>query len=198
MSPSKKRRLLDDETPPASLRDEEVLFASVSSPSLFEEIVRRYEGPFRNKVRGIVGNRDEVDDIVQETFLKIYMNAARFEVQEGASFKSWGYKILMNTTFTYYQKLKKDGEALVDIDTEFYESLPDTTEPKKETIDFVASVLVRMPAALSRALKLHFIDGMPQKEIAALEGVSISAVKTRIHRAKKEFKKIEARIADSS
>ena len=52
-----------------------------------------------------------------------------------------------------------------------------------------------MPAQLGRALKLHFLDGMPQKEIATLEGISISAVKTRIYRAKREFKKVNKNIS---
>ncbi|MEK7179150.1 MAG: sigma factor [Patescibacteria group bacterium] len=75
-------------------RDEEVLFLSVKKPAVFEVLIKRYQDPFRNKVRGIIGDREEVNDIVQETFVKIYLNAARFQVQEGASFKSWGYKIL--------------------------------------------------------------------------------------------------------
>ncbi|MEK7179151.1 MAG: sigma-70 region 4 domain-containing protein [Patescibacteria group bacterium] len=51
-------------------------------------------------------------------------------------------------------------------------------------------MLSRMPKQLSRVLKLHFLDGMPQKEIAAMESVSVSAIKTRIYRAKREFKKV--------
>ncbi|HEY4486469.1 MAG TPA: RNA polymerase sigma factor [Candidatus Paceibacterota bacterium] len=176
--------------------DEEILFASIKTPALFEVLVDKYEQPFQNKVKSILGPREEIFDIVQETFVKIYMNAAKFQVQEGASFKSWGYKILINTTFTYYQKLKKDDGALVRVERELYEAFPDERHAHKthEMTDFVASTLSRMPKHLSRVLKLHFLDGMPQKEIAALEGVSISAVKTRIHRAKREYKKVSSNI----
>jgi len=175
-------------------RDEEVLFASIEKPALFEVLVDRYQQPFRNKVRTILGEREEIDDVVQETFVKIYLNAARFKVQEGASFKSWGYKILLNTTFTRYQKLKKDGAAVINLEKEIYEALPDTNVPDTELGDLVVSVLSRMPKTLARALKFHFLFGMPQKELAVLEGVSVSAIKTRIHRAKKEFKKINEQI----
>ena len=176
--------------------DEEILFASIKTPALFEVLVDKYEQPFQNKVKSILGPREEIFDIVQETFVKIYMNAAKFQVQEGASFKSWGYKILINTTFTYYQKLKKDDGALVRVERELYEAFPDERHAHKthEMTDFVASTLSRMPKHLSRVLKLHFLDCMPQKEIAALEGVSISAVKTRIHRAKREYKKVSSNI----
>jgi len=173
--------------------DEEILFLSVNKPAVFEVLIERYQRPFLNKVRSILGPREEIDDIVQETFVKIYVNAGRFKIQPGASFKSWGYKILLNTTFSRYQKLKKDDGALARVEREVYEAFPDKVEDV-ETYDFVVSVLTRMPQQLSRALKLYFLDGMPQKEIAALERISISAVKTRIYRAKREFKKINSRI----
>ncbi len=173
--------------------DEEILFLSVKKPAVFEVLIERYQTPFLNKVRGILGPREEVEDIVQETFVKIYVNAGRFKIQQGASFKSWGYKILLNTTFTHYQKLKKGDGSLLRVEKEVYEAFPDKVEDV-ETYDFVASILTRMPKQLGRALKLHFLDGMPQREIAALEGISISAVKTRIYRAKREFKKVNSKI----
>src|SRR3989344_3515123 len=98
-------------------RDEEILYASVKRPRFFEVLVDRYTDPFHNKVRGIIGNREEVDDIVQEAFVKIYLNARRFKVQEGASFKSWAYKILINTCLTKAKKLGKErGRTAFDDD----------------------------------------------------------------------------------
>jgi len=47
-----------------------------------------------------------------------------------------------------------------------------------------------MPKNLSRVLSLHFIERRPQKQIAQMENLSVGAVKTRIYRAKKEFKKV--------
>ena len=55
--------------------------------------------------------------------------------------------------------------------------------------EYVVSTLARLPANFALVLHDYFILGIPQKEIATKEGVSISAIKTRIHRAKKEFKK---------
>ena len=174
--------------------DEDVLATSIKQPDLFAVLIDRYQEAFIRKARGILGNRPEIDDIVQETFLKIYINGSKFQVREGASFKSWGYKILMNTTFTYYQKLKKDDRATVQLEPEHYDSLPDETQPQFEMTNLVATVLTRMPKHLSRLLKLQFLDGMPQKEIASAEGISISALKTRVHRAKKEYKKIHSKL----
>jgi RNA polymerase sigma factor (sigma-70 family) len=46
----------------------------------------------------------------------------------------------------------------------------------------------RIPEAASRILTLQFLEGKTQEEIAAAEGLSVAAVKTRVHRAKKTFK----------
>ena len=176
----------------ANLRDEEVLERSIAHPSLFAIIVERYQDAFLRKAESVVRSREEAEDIVQETFTKIYFNARRFKTVEGASFKSWGYKILMNTTFTHYQKLKKKGGALIELDPEFYETLPDPANySHEETMrDYVASFLSRMPMQLARPLSLHFIDEYSQKEIAEMEGTTVSAIKTKIYRAKREFQRL--------
>lgn len=176
-----------------NLSDEEILARSIASPKLFEVLVDKYEEAFLRKARRILGNRPEAEDVVQEAFTKIYVYASRFVPRKGASFSSWAYKILMNTTFTYYKKLKNRGMTEVSIDDEFLALAPDEAHlgfEKENYKDAVASVLSRMPENLARVLSLHFIDDKPQQEVAEELGTSVSAVKTRIHRAKKEFRKI--------
>ncbi len=188
-----KAMLLEDITQTEeTLRDEEVLERSLQHPSLFAVLVERYQEAFLRKAEGVIRSREEAEDIVQETFTKIYFNARRFKTVEGASFKSWGYKILMNTTFTHYQKLKKKGATHVELDPEFYETLPDPANySHEETMrDYVASFLSRMPAQLARPLKLHFIDEYSQKEIADMEGTTVSAIKTKIYRGKRELERL--------
>jgi len=188
--------LLDKFTPEdfSSKKDEEILALSVKDPAVFKYLVDKYSEPFLRKARSIVGYRLEVDDIVQEAFAKIYLNAERFKPVPGASFKSWAYKILINVTFTWYGKFKKDRETTVLLDPDLHEVISDKETSsvfEKESVrDYVLSVLSRLPNDFSRALSEHFIDGIPQKEIAEREGVTIEAIKTRVHRAKKGFKKI--------
>jgi RNA polymerase sigma-70 factor (ECF subfamily) len=185
--------LLDDpESTETEVKDEVILERSITHPGLFAILVERYQEAFLRKAESIIHNPEEAEDIVQETFTKIYFNARRFTPQPGASFKSWGYKILVNTTFTHYQKLKKKGASNIELDPEFYETLADpVNRSEEETMrDYVASFLARMPAQLARPLKLHFIDEYSQKEIADMEGTTVSAVKTKIYRAKREFEKL--------
>jgi RNA polymerase sigma factor (sigma-70 family) len=174
--------------------DEEVLALSISSPSLFEELVNRYEEAFLRKARSIVGNREEVFDIVQDTFTKIYLNAGRFKMVDGGSFKAWGYRILVNTSLTYYQKFKKYHERNISLEQEIMESLPDhepiTIQKSSFFEEEVVMVCSKMPRNLSKIFRLYFMDGKSHKEIAKDEGITEGAAKTKISRAKKEFKKV--------
>ena len=185
----------NETTTVTDLKDEVILMRSIAHPSLFAILVERYQDAFLRKAESVIHSREEAEDIVQETFTKIYFNARRFKTVEGASFKSWGYKILMNTTFTHYQKLKKKGGTQIDLDPEFYETLPDPANTKEDDVmrDYVASFLSQMPAQLSRPLKLHFLEEYSQKEIADMEGTTVSAVKTKIYRAKRELERLIGR-----
>lgn len=173
--------------------DEELLALSVSHPSFFALLVRKYEAPFLRKAFSIVREQETAEDVVQEAFTKIYLNAKKFKVVEGAQFSSWGYRILINTALTHYARRKRRGAAEFGLDEEIWALIPDRNLrqfEKKELQDLVASVLSRMPAPMARALSLFFIEGKTQEEIADTEGLSVGAVKTRVHRAKKEFKKV--------
>ena len=175
------------------MSDEQVLAASIAHPSLFALLVRKYEEAFMRKAMSIVHEREEAEDIVQEAFTKIYLNAGKFKTVAGASFSSWGYRILINTALTHYSKRKREGGRVVELDEEIWALIPDHNLrqfEKKEFIDEVASVLSRIPAPMAKALTGFFIDGKTQEEIAKEEGVSVGAIKTRVHSAKLEFKKI--------
>lgn len=179
-----------------SRSDEEILALSVLNPEAFSILVERYEEAFIRKASRIIFNDPEtVRDIVQDTFVKIYLNAKKFQVQEGASFKSWGYKILINTCFTKYKKLKGERVFLSDLDPEIQELIPSKDEATREEqrldTDYVLSLISKLPVILGRVLRLYSVEGKAQKEIAKLEGISLGAVRARIHRAKKEIKKMK-------
>lgn len=172
------------------LPDTEVLALSRKNPEAFEELVDRYEEAFLRKAKSILYSREDAEEVVQDTFTRIYLYADRYSPQEGASFSSWGYLILTRLAFTRYQKLKKERGRTLQMEPETFERLPDTEGFLEDmTIrDEVLSALSRIPEAAARVLRMQFIEGKSQEEIAVLEGSTVSAIKTRVHRAKKQFK----------
>ena len=177
--------------------DEELLHLSLSNPSVFSLLVERYQGAFLKKGKQILKSPEEAEDAVQEAFVKIYINAGAFQKKEGASFKSWGYRIFLNQCFTVYKKLKIEKDFLLLFSQETAELIPDKNisleHEKKLSADYLLSVVSKLPDILRQVLSLHFIQDKPIKEVAGLLGISEGAVRTRIFRAKKELreKKLE-------
>ncbi len=172
--------------------DEVMLTRSFKDPRAFKELVDRYTEAFERKAFSILHNKEAAEDAVQDAFVKIYKNARRFTPQPGAGFKSWAYRILVNTCFTAYQKRKREGVYLASLDPEFQELVAD----KKEAVnaedrlnaDEVASFLKELPESLSQVMQLHFVEGKPHADVAKIVGISEGAVRARVHRAKQELR----------
>ena len=172
------------------LTDVEVLAASRREPELFGLLVDRYEAAFLRKAKSILYSKEDAEEVVQDTFTRIYVYADRYKPQEGASFSSWAYSILTRLAFTRYQKVKKLRGRTLDLEPETYERLPDESAFLEDLSlrDEVLMAFSRIPESAAKVLRLQFLEGKSQEEIAASEGSTVSAVKTRVHRAKKLFK----------
>ncbi len=167
--------------------DEEVLFASKDLPDAFAILVERYESPFLRRAKHILRSHEDAQEVVQDTFTRIYLYADKYEAQSGAQFSSWAYTILTRLCFTRYQKLKRDNGRMLALESEAFERLPDTESFLDELSirNEVLNVLSRVPESCARLLRLQFLEGKTQEEIALLEGATVPAIKTRVFRAKK-------------
>lgn len=176
------------------LGDEEVLRISQKDPSYFSLIVEKYEEPFMRAALSITRSREEAEDILQEAFTKIYMNAAKYKKEPGASFKSWAYKILINTSFTHYQKIKKTTGNVSYLDPVLYEdSIVEESAFRATDADnkaIITATLIKMPEHLGRLLKMYYLEDKSYNDIAKVEKISTTTLKMRLFRAKRLFKKL--------
>ena len=178
-----------------NLRDDEILILSQEDPAYFSFLVDKYEDAFLRAARGITKNLEEAEDIVQETFVKIYKYAKNFEKRPGIEFKSWAYRILINTSITHYQKLKKERGNTEYLDPVLYEDNSFLSSNKdlgmeKDMKEGVANIIAKMPEHLARVLKLFYFEDKSYEDIARIERISMPALKMRIFRAKRVFKQL--------
>lgn len=171
--------------------DEVILLKSKSSPWLFAVLVERYQKPFTRKVGSIIRDPLDVEEVVQDAFTKIYVNADKYEPQSGAKFSSWAYRILINTAFTRYQKAVKNNQRFSNIDPEYEQLFGEMKEHSgfEERRDGIERILDRMPGHFTQVLKLHYLDRWSHQDIATKTGENVGTIKARIHRAKAAFKK---------
>lgn len=173
------------------LSDERILMRSHAEPWLFAVLLDRYQSAFLRKVKSILFNELDAEEVVQDAFTKIYINAQKFEIREGAKFSSWAYTILINTALTRYQKCVKEGKRTMLLDPELEQRLGEMKGHSgfNEDKDAVERILERMPGHFARVLRLHYLERWSHKDIAKETGETVGAVKARIHRAKAQFRK---------
>ena len=170
--------------------DEEVLDLSMGNPVYFEVLVERYQTAFLRKSRSILKNKADAQDAVQDTFVKIYLKGNKFKKQEGASFSSWAYKILINTCFTAYSKQKRSQDFVSVLDNELMDILPDNFEKEFRTrvdIDEVLSYISKLPDIFRSVAQKFYVEGKSGQDIAQDLEISQNVVRTRLHRARKEI-----------
>jgi RNA polymerase sigma-70 factor, ECF subfamily len=171
--------------------DEVLLRESVLKPWLFGQLVDRYQEAFLRKAKNIVRDPRDAEEVVLDTFTKIYFHAESFTPQAGAQFSSWAYRILMNTAFTRYQKLIKEGQRFMVFDPEYEqfigeEALHSGFEEKRDGIE---RILVRLPGHFTHVLRLHYLERWSHEDIARSTNETVGTIKVRIHRAKIAFRK---------
>ncbi|MDP2668810.1 MAG: RNA polymerase sigma factor [bacterium] len=191
---------LETEKPLKEMPDEDILKKSVRNPALFSLLIDKYQLPFTRKALGIVHSQEEAEDIVQEAFTKIYLNAKKFKKQPGVEFKSWAWRILVNTALTHYRKVKKTfgdvsylDELLTGDDEDIESKLNIATEnliDKDDRVGVIKDAMEALPAEAASLIKSHYIEDRPYEEIAKKHGLSIGALKMKLFRARKVLKDI--------
>ena len=168
--------------------------------SAFELLVRRYQDALVNYIYHIINDYHRAEDLAQETFLRVFKSANRYEPK--ASFKSWLYTIATNLSKneirnrnrrnTYFiEDLVEEGETVYDsgfmADTRYQ---PDILYEKKERQQLIRKALNQLPENQRLALTLVTYQELSYEEIAEILKCSLGAVKSLIHRARQNMKKL--------
>ena len=181
---------------PEAIPDEVILLSSQERPGLFALLVDRYQPSFLRVAERVVRDRGLAEDVVQEAFVKMYRYARRFKRGEDRKFSSWAYKIVLNTAITHYHKARKRewllpdpassgmDPAAAEAHVRFKEAALD-----RETGEVVRSVLELMPEDLAVLLHSYYLQDKSYQVIAEEHGISIGALKMKLFRARKLFKR---------
>lgn len=170
----------------STLTDEELLARALRMPSAFEALMIRYQREFIARAQAVVKTRDDAEDVVQETFIRIYRFAPKFSVENG-TFRAWSITILMNVARTRYQKVAKERGVFAKLEDDHFVSLAEVGKSQHDAYldkEEVRRVLARVDDDTAEILTLAYLEGLPYEQIAALKETSVGAIKARVHRAK--------------
>jgi RNA polymerase sigma-70 factor, ECF subfamily len=161
----------------------------------FESLVRRYQRQVANLIYVTMGRGDDVEDIAQEVFIRVYRSLPKFKFD--ASFFSWLYRITMNLCIDEIRKRKIRKVLSLDFLTEDVleknrkskeHALPTDSIFADEKQQVVQSALKRLKPEYREILVLREYEDLGYNEIAETLNISLEAVKSRIFRARMELK----------
>jgi RNA polymerase sigma-70 factor, ECF subfamily len=155
--------------------------ARLGEPWALEQFFHAYQAPVYALCHRILGRSEDAQDATQTTFILAFRELARF--RGDSPIKHWLYRIAVNEALGLRRR-RREGLELVEESA----SVPDAAPTVVEQLA-VRAALARTKPLHRVVLVLRFWEELSYAEIADLLGISLDAVKIRLHRAKEEFRK---------
>jgi RNA polymerase sigma-70 factor (ECF subfamily) len=182
-----------------ALSDEELvkLFLRNDDVEVFNELVNRYGNKIYGLALRITHNPSDAEEVLQDVFLTILKKLDRF--REESKFSTWLYRIAANESYMLLrvQKRRYENEtnlgnyasydesgALKGIQLKDWSDRPDDALLNREGMEIIEKALSELPEHSRIVFHLRDIDGFSNKEVAEILGLSIPAIKSRVHRAR--------------
>lgn len=163
----------------------------------FEELVELYKDRIYHLAYRMLGRVGDAEDVVQETFLRVYMNLDRYD--ENQKFSTWIYRIGTNLCIDRLRKRKPsyslDAEMPDAEGTDWYSALPsdqDTPEEElvlSETQQQIREAIDTLPEKYKSVVVLRYLHDMSLQEIGDVLNMPVTTVKTRVHRGREYLRK---------
>jgi RNA polymerase sigma-70 factor (ECF subfamily) len=172
----------------------------------FTELSGRYHVRLINFIYRTIGDRDRAEDLVQETFIRVYRHLHRFD--QTKKFSTWVYTIAGNLAknelrnrsrnpLVLFQTIKKNWDAdHRPLEWEDNTYRPDDLYRKRHLKDMVDSAVGQLPEHHRMVFVLREMEGKTYEEIAEITGVNLGTVKSRLNRARNNFAQIIAPMLD--
>ncbi len=154
----------------------------------FEELVNRYETKVYNLAYKILGSQEDAKDILQDTFLSAFKSIDKFK--EKSNFSTWIYRIATNACL---MKFRKKEPKMVSLDDRLFatgkEAIdwsknPLTLLEEEELKKVMNQAIKSLPPSHRAVFVLRDIEKLSNLQTAKALGISVSAVKSRLHRAR--------------
>ena len=157
------------------------------------EIFDQYHKKVYRIAYGVVRQREEAFDIVQEVFIKLYRSIRFFKGQ--SKFYTYLYRMAMNTAIDHAREMRRAPFSSLDGMEGFQpsdgvEKRPDSILLRKELEEKVKRVLEKLPNDQRMALIFREIEGLSYQEISETMGCSIGTVMSRLHYARKRIQEL--------
>jgi len=155
----------------------------------FEKLLKEYQKPLYNHIRNIVLNHDDADDVLQNTFVKVFQYLNNFKGE--SKLFSWMYRIATNEALTFLsQKSKKNRISSETLQNKTIDNLKaDEYFDGNEIQIKLQKAILLLPKKQQLVFKMKYFEELKYEEISEILGTTVGALKASYHHA---VKKIEA------
>ena len=179
----------------SKIRDAELVSRTLKNPNDFVEIIRLYEKSIRRYINRL-GCRDssDADDLLQEIFLKVYINLNEYDSE--LKFSSWLYRIAHNESISFFRKKRvRPMTVATEAETYIFENIPDETDlieslDIKINGDILHKALTELDDQYRDVLVLRFFEEKSYAEISDILKIPEGTVGTLLNRGKKRLNEI--------
>ena len=126
-------------------------------------------------------NDDDLKDVLQESFIKIFTQINQFEYRGKGSLKAWTTRIVINESLQFLRKQKVNAPLVADDPPDIPDETPDTEGLSADTLN---NLVAQLPTGYRTILNLYVIEGKSHKEIAQMMGIKPDTSASQFHRAK--------------
>jgi RNA polymerase sigma-70 factor (ECF subfamily) len=173
-------------------RDIEALVsaAKAGDRAAFDDLVRATYADTYTLAYRLTGDEEDARDVVQEAYLRAYRGLRRFRGE--AQFSTWMYRITANCASTHLGRRRRHRHDVLADDAPFVDQSPDADPQASADAaalrDRLSAALADLPPRLRAVVLLRDVYDLPHEAIAAELGISESAAKVRLHRARRKLR----------
>ncbi len=173
--------------------NEEQLLEEIRDPKTghqaFEKLVSEYSERLYWQIRKMVLSHDDANDILQDTFVKAWMNIDNFRGE--SKLTTWLYRIAINESITFLNKKRNQNNISIDDDDSFLlntiesDSYFDGDEAQK----LLQKAILTLPDKQRLVFQMKYFEEMKYEEMSDILGTSVGALKASYHHATKKIEK---------
>jgi RNA polymerase sigma-70 factor, ECF subfamily len=154
-------------------------------------LIERYQKPLAAVLQRALGASPDVDDVFQETWIRVVRSAHRYDPEQ--RFSAWLFAIAWNLVKDRWSRRVAHAEVGMDVDLASMaspERSPEERAVAEDRAGRVRELVARLPERLAQAILLRYFEELSEKDVAERLGIPVGTVKSRLHHGLK-------RLADS-
>jgi RNA polymerase sigma-70 factor, ECF subfamily len=165
----------------------ETLINLKTQNTAFKELVQSYQKPLYYHIRNIVLNHDDADDVLQNTFIKVFSNIGNFKGD--SKLYSWMFRIATNESLTFIeQRAKKQGISNIEVQQKAILNLESDVYFEGNEIQLqLQKAIATLPEKQQLVFKMKYFEEMKYENISEILDTSVGGLKANYHHAVKKI-----------